>query len=103
MENRRTKYMYEGRRYVLIGSIICILFIFIIRLFVLQLVDNKYKEWANNNAFLKKTLPPARGVIYDRNENLLVYNQPAYDVMLIMREIQPFDTLDFCHTLGITK
>ena len=41
--------------------------------------------------------------MYDRNGKLLVYNQPAYDVMLIMREIQPFDTLDFCDVLGITK
>ena len=40
---------------------------------------------------------------HDRNGKLLVYNQPAYDVMLIMREIQPFDTLDFCDVLGITK
>ena len=42
-------------------------------------------------------------MMYDRNGKLLVYNQPAYDVMLIMREIQPFDTLDFCDVLGITK
>jgi penicillin-binding protein 2 len=74
-----------------------------IRLVSLQLVNNEYKDWADSNAFLKKTLYPARGVIYDRNNKLLVYNQPAYDVMLIMWEIQPFDTLDFCRTLGITK
>ena len=42
-------------------------------------------------------------MIYDRNGELLVYNQPAYDVMLIMREVQPFDTLDFCSILNITK
>lgn len=46
---------------------------------------------------------PSRGIIYDRNGKLLVYNQPAYEVMLIMREVQPFDTLDFCNILSITK
>jgi penicillin-binding protein 2 len=77
--------------------------IFIIRLFYLQVIDNDYKVWANNNAFLNKTLYPSRGLIYDRNGKLLVYNQPAYDVMLIMREVEPFDTWIFANILGITK
>ena len=97
------KYIYERRRYIIIGAVIGVVFIFAVRLFFLQIIDNEYKDWAENNAFLNKTLYPERGVIYDRNDNLLVYNQSIYDVMLIIREIQPFDTLDFCRTLGITK
>lgn len=85
------------------GAVILLIIIFIVRLFFLQIVDNDYKAWADSNAFLKKTLYPSRGMLYDRNGKLLVFNQPAYDVMLIMREIQPFDTLDFCHILGITQ
>jgi len=96
------KLIYETRRYVIIGAIVFIIVAFAIRLFYLQIVDSEYKNRAENNAFLNKTLFPARGVIYDRNDNLLVYNQSIYDVMLIMREIQPFDTLDFCRTLDIT-
>lgn len=102
MENN-TKYALENRRYVIGGSVILLIVIFIIRLFFLQIVDSDYKAWADSNAFLKKTLYPSRGMMYDRNGKLLVYNQPAYDVMLIMREIQPFDTLDFCNILGISK
>lgn len=102
MENN-LKYTLENRRYVIGGAVIVLVLIFIIRLFILQIVDSDYKAWADSNAFLKKTLYPSRGMIYDRNGKLLVYNQPAYDVMLIMREIQPFDTLDFCNVLGITK
>ncbi len=98
-----TKYTLENRRYVIIGAVVLLVLVFIIRLFYLQVVENDYKAWADSNAFLKKTLLPSRGMIYDRNDNLLVYNQPAYDVMLIMREIQPFDTLDFCNILSITK
>ena len=46
---------------------------------------------------------PERGYIYDRNGELLVANQPAYDVMVIPREVKPLDTLEFCSMLGITK
>ncbi|WP_085535754.1 penicillin-binding protein 2 [Massilibacteroides vaginae] len=102
MENN-TKYNLSNRRYVLISAIIVVTIVFIIRLFYLQVIDSDYKAKANNNAFLNKTLYPSRGLIYDRNGKLLVFNQPAYDVMLIMREIQPFDTTDFCNILGITK
>lgn len=102
MQNNR-KYNLEKRRWIIAGSVVVVVIIFIIRLFFLQVVSNDYKAWADSNAFLKKTLYPSRGMMYDRNGKLLVYNQPAYDVMLIMREIQPFDTLDFCTTLGITK
>lgn len=103
METPKTKYKYESRCYVIIGIVICVVFVFTGRLFYLQIVDSEYKNWADSNAFLRKTLNPARGVIYDRNEKLLVFNRPAYDLMMIMREVQPFDTSDFCTTLGITK
>lgn len=46
---------------------------------------------------------PERGYIYDRNGKLLVANQPAYDVMVIPREVKPLDTLEFCNLLGIEK
>jgi penicillin-binding protein 2 len=80
-----------------------LLFIFVVRFFFLQIVSDDYKKWADSNAFQRRTLYPSRGVIYDRNGKLLVYNQLSYDVMVIIREIQPFDTLDFCKTVGITR
>lgn len=82
-------YNEENRQYVIGGAVVLLVVIFIARLFYLQVLDNDYKAWADSNAFLKKTLYPSRGMLYDRNGKLLVYNQPAYDVMLIMREIQP--------------
>lgn len=102
MENN-LKYKLENRRYIISAAVVGLVLIFIIRLFFLQILNSDYKAWADSNAFLKKTLYPSRGMIYDRNGKLLVYNQPAYDVMVIMREVQPFDTLDFCSTLGISK
>ena len=103
MEKFRSKYIYEGRRFVIIGAVLCIVIIFAVRLLDLQLINNEYKNTAENIALLRKILYPARGVIYDRNDNLLVFNELSYDIMLIMREVQPFDTLDFCGTLGIKQ
>ena len=99
----KQKYKYENRRFVIGSAVIALVILFIIRLFFLQIINNDYKLRADSNAFLKRTIYPSRGILYDRNDKLLVYNQPAYDIMLIMREIQPFDTLDFCNIVGITK
>lgn len=99
----RKDYKLEKRKYVIGGFIVVIVLIFIIRLFELQVCDSKYKQYADSNAFLRKTVYPSRGLIYDRNGELIVYNQPAYDVMMIPRDVQPFDTLDFCSTLQISR
>ena len=99
----RKDYKLEKRKYVIGGFIVVIVLIFIIRLFELQVCDSKYKQYADSNAFLRKTVYPSRGLIYDRNGELIVYNQPAYDVMMILRDVQPFDTLDFCNTLQISR
>lgn len=95
-------YKLERRKYVIAGFIILIVGIYVYRLFSLQLGDNEYKINAESNAFLKRTLYPARGVIYDRNGELVVYNQPAYDLMLIPKDVEEFDTLALCQTLGMT-
>lgn len=99
----RKDYKLEKRKYIIGSFLIIITIIYIVRLFNLQVVDSKYKESADSNALLRRTVYPSRGLIYDRNDNLIVLNQPAYDVMMIPRDVQDFDTLDFCATLNITK
>lgn len=98
----RKNYNLEKRKYVIGGFIVLIAVVYLVRLFDLQINDARYKERADSNAFLKKTVYPSRGLMYDRNGELVVFNQPAYDVMLIPRDVQPFDTADFCATLNIT-
>ena len=93
----------QHRRWIITGFITVIVVIYIVRLFSLQIMDSSYKQGAESNAFLRKTIFPPRGLIYDRNSKLLVYNKPAYDVTLIIREIQNLDTLAFCRALGITN
>ena len=96
-------YRYENRKFVIVGIVLAIVVVFIGRLFCLQILDDEYKKHADSNAFLNKTVYPSRGVMYDRNGRLLVSNQPAYDVMVCMRNVKDLDTLAFCQSLGITK
>lgn len=99
----RKNYRLAKRKYVIGGFIVSIVIIYLIRLFTLQVSDDKYKLNAESNAFFKKTIYPARGLVYDRNGKLLVFNQPAYDVMLIPKDVVNLDTVSFCELLGITK
>ena len=90
-------YNLEKRKYVIGASVIVIVLIYLIRLFTLQIMSEDYKKNADSNAFLNKnTIPYAVGWMYDRNGNLLVYNQPAYDVTMVMKEVHNLDTLDLC-------
>ena len=77
--------------------------VYIFQLFKLQIVEKDYKQWADSNAFLNRKIFPSRGVIYDRNGKLLVYNQPAYEVMVIFRETKKMDTLAFCRAVNLSK
>ena len=94
----------EYRKYIIGGVATLIVVIYLIRLFSLQIMSDDYKKNADSNAFLKKIDYPARGSITDRTGKLLVYNQPAYDIMVIMNEeAGRVDTADFCNALGITE
>ncbi len=94
---------FHNRRWVIAGVFSVVILVYILRLFSLQIIETKYKIGAESNALLKKTIYPTRGLIYDRNNKLLVYNRPAYDIAMIPREIRNLDTLDFCNMLNITK
>lgn len=96
-------YTFEKRKYVLGAVVILVVLLYIVRLFGLQILSDKYKRYADSNAFLNKIQYPSRGAIYDRNGKLLVFNQPAYDVTFVPREVENLDTLDFCRSLGITE
>ena len=93
----------QNRRYVIVILITTMIVTYVLRLFYIQVIDPRYKEGADSNAFLKKTQFPPRGLIYDRNHKLLVYNKPAYDIAIILREVHELDTLAFCRALDINK
>ena len=76
--------------------------ILIAKLFSIQILDDKYKTDAANNSMVYTTIYPTRGIINDRNGNILVGNKVAYDLMVTPKEVEEFDTLTLCEVLGIT-
>ena len=95
--------VYAIRKNIILYIIILTGLVFIIRLFILQIPDNAYKFSAENNVLRYITQYPARGLIYDRNGTLLVYNEAAYDLLVIPRQVQTFDTMEMCGILKIAK
>ena len=87
-------YTLEKRKHVIGAAAIVIVLIYVFRLFDLQIMTDDYKKNADSNAFLNKIQYPSRGAIYDRNGKLLVFNQPAYDITFVPREVTQLDTLD---------
>jgi penicillin-binding protein 2 len=77
--------------------------IFVGRLSMLQIFDKEYKEKAKNQSLRNITQYPARGLMYDRNGQLLVYNEAVYDLMVIPRMVKNLDTNYFCQSLGISR
>lgn len=90
------------KRNIIIGIIVLVFAVIVAQLFHLQVVERSYKMSATNNVLRYITQYPARGLVYDRNKELLVFNQAAYDLMVIPRQVKHFDTLEFCTTLKIS-
>jgi penicillin-binding protein 2 len=93
-----------NNRSVVFGGIITfVAVVFVVKLFLIQVQDPTYKFSADSNTQRMIVQYPARGLMYDRNGKLVVANQAVYDVMIIPRDVEPFDTLDFCLAVGISK
>lgn len=93
---------FGSRKYIFSGIVILIFIVYLIQIFSLQINNGDYKHKADSNAFYKKAIYPARGQMYDRNGNLLIYNKPSYDITFVPHEVKGLDTLELCNTLGIT-
>ena len=87
--------VFSKRKYLVIGLFSLTALIILVRLFYIQVVDSSYKISAATNVLRREINYPARGVIFDRNGKLMVFNQAAYDVLVTPREIKAFDTLAF--------
>jgi penicillin-binding protein 2 len=95
--------LFAERRFVIAFVFILLISVYLIKLFYIQVVDDQYKLKADNNALRHKIQYPERGIIYDRNGKILVYNEAAYDLMVIPRQVKEIDTTDFCQLLDMTK
>lgn len=92
---------YENRTYIIGGFFGVVILIFIIRLFSIQVIDDSFKTSSENNVIRKQTDYPRRGLIYDRNKELIVYNEAAYDLMITPKQATSLDTALICSLLEI--
>jgi len=91
-------------RKILLSSLIVLIGLtFLTRLSYLQIFSFSPDQVLEDPAIKAIYDYPERGYIYDRNGELLVGNDPAYDVMVIPREVKALDTLEFCKLLDIDK
>lgn len=95
MNNLSNRKLIVGMIFLVVGII------FVIRLFTVQVLNDKYKLDSENNVIREITEYPARGLIYDRNGELLVYNEAAYDLMVIPKQVKKIDTLAFCQLMEL--
>jgi penicillin-binding protein 2 len=90
-----------GRKFVILAIFLFVGIVFIIRLFFLQVMDDHWKVLATKSSERVIVEYPSRGLIFDRNGEIIVSNTPVYDLMVLPKEVEPFDTLDFCRLANI--
>jgi penicillin-binding protein 2 len=94
--------MNEGRREIIQIVFVLVAFIFLVKLFFIQVVDSRYKQLADSNAIREEVDYPVRGLIKDRNGKLIVYNTPEFDLNIIHKEVKNFDSTRFCEVFSKT-
>lgn len=94
---------FSNRSRVIKAIFIAVGILFVGRLAVLQIFSKKYAVMAERQALRNITIYPARGLVYDRNGELLVYNDVVYDLMVVPRAVKGLDTAYFCESIEITR
>jgi penicillin-binding protein 2 len=94
--------MNEGRKEIIQIAFAVVAIIFLIKLFFIQVIDSRYKDLADSNAILRQVDYPVRGLIYDRNGKILVYNTPEFDLQIIKKEVKNLDSAKFCEVFSMT-
>jgi penicillin-binding protein 2 len=93
--------MNEGRREIIQIVFVLVAVIFVVKLFLIQVLDDNYENLADVNAVRKVVQHRVRGHIYDRNGKLIVYNNPEYDLLVILKEVKNFDSTRFCEVFQV--
>lgn len=95
--------MNEGRKEIVQLVILLTGIVFLVKLFFVQVLDNRYAELADGNVILRQVEYPFRGLIYDRNHKLIVYNTPEYDLQIVVKDLKNFDSTRFCTVFEISR
>lgn len=94
--------MNEGRKEIIQIAFVLIGVIFLVKLFFIQVLDDRYDKLAYSNAILREVDYPVRGLIKDRNGKLIVYNTPEFDLQIIHKEVKTLDSAKFCEVFSMT-
>ncbi len=94
--------MLENRKWVIIGVFMLVGLTYLARLFYLQVLDDTYSLGASKNSIKRVVEIPYRGQVYDRNNQLLVYNMPVYDLYVTPRQVRIPDTTAFCRMMNLS-
>src|SRR5690349_16038431 len=95
--------MNEGRKEIIQITFVVVGVIFLIKLFFIQVVSDKYAKMAEGNAIIRRVEFPERGMIYDRNGKLIVYNTPEFDLYIVKKETKSLDSAAFCEVFSKTQ
>ncbi len=95
--------MNEGRKEIFQLVIVLTAIIFLVKLFYIQVIDDRYAELADSNAILRQVEYPFRGLIYDRKGKLIVYNTPEYKLEVLLKDVKKFDSARFCEVFQISR
>jgi penicillin-binding protein 2 len=94
---------YQNRRWVILFTMLIIGIVFVIRLLFLQVIDDKWAKRSISISISEKSIKPARGLIFDRNGELLVSASQVYDIKVIPKEIGEVDTNEICNVFGMSR
>ncbi len=95
--------MNQGRKEIVQFVFLLVGVIFLIKLFFIQVLDNRYAELADGNAILRQVEYPSRGLILDRNQKLIAFNSPEFDLEVIIKDVKKFDSAKFCAVFEISQ
>ena len=95
--------MNEGRKEILQIVIVLVALVFLVKLFFIQVVDDRYAELSDSNAILRQTEYPVRGLIKDRHGKLIVYNTPEFNLEVLLKDVKRFDSAKFCAVFEISR
>ncbi|MDX2301384.1 MAG: penicillin-binding protein 2 [Microscillaceae bacterium] len=94
--------MLENRKWTVLGIFFLTGLVFLVKLFIIQVVNEDYKLRAEDNSIKRRVIYPHRGTILDRKGRVLVVNAPVYDIMITPSQVDLKDTLGFCQLVGIS-
>ena len=95
--------MNEGRKEIFQLVIVLIGIVFLVKLFFIQVLDDRYADMADSNAILRQVEYPVRGLISDRHGKLIVYNTPEFKLEILIKDLKKFDSAKFCEVFEISR